>query len=419
MSACLIAGILLSQFASAPPPLTDPPDDKFAQDEAIRLALRRQLTDVKFERTPFRKVIAKLRGLLGVNIHVQWRLLDDNGVSPDEPVTVTLKRVSGRRLLRLILDDMEFPTLGFEIRRGVLVVSMLEALQSTMTVRTYSIRNLIRPKRDPALTVDWSSDELKERANMIASAIVELVLPDSWNVNGGTGSLSIDDGLMIIRQPPFVHGQVKALLAALHKVPSGTSHPVDPPSADVIAQDQAIQASLNRVLPTISLDQTTLQDTFDWLRSMLDANMHVEWRKLEDQGVKRDGKVTTKLANVTLERVLQQILSDAFGSLEFEIIDGVLIISTAERLNRRTTLWIHDSAPPAKTDARRDDLLNVITDSAEPDSWMVNGGIGTIRFINDRLVARNYTDAHIQIERLLTELRRHNTVDPPTGGAKP
>ena len=98
------------------------------------------------------------------------------------------------------------------------------------------------------------------RANKIASALVDLVEPDSWNVNGGTGVLSIDDGLLIIRQPPFVHGQVKALLAALHKVPNGAGHSVDPPSADIIAQNQAIQASLSHVLPTISLGQTTLQD---------------------------------------------------------------------------------------------------------------------------------------------------------------
>ena len=422
MSVYVIAGILLSEIAFIPEP---PPhrlcaaDDKFAHDEAIRLALRRPLTDVTFEHTPFRQVIQKLRGLLGVNMHVQWRLLDDNGVSADDPVTLALERVSGGRLLRLILDDIDDPTLGFEIQRGVLVVSTFESLQQTRTLRTYSLRNLISPKRDPALKLDWSSGELKARANQIASTLIDLVAPDSWNVNGGTGVLKTDDGLLIIRQSPHVHAQMKALLAALQNAPSGGSHSLQRPSADELSQERAIRASLQRVLPTVSLTSVMLQDAFDWLRLMLDANMHVEWRQLESRGAQRDEKVKLELRNVTLERVLEQLLSDASAELAHEIIDGVLIISTAERLNRRMTLRIHDSAPPAKSDARRAELLDLITDTVEPDSWIVNGGIGTIRFINDRIVARNHSRAHAQTDRFLAELRRHNAVAPPAGSAKP
>ncbi|MCH7871524.1 MAG: hypothetical protein IID33_07470 [Planctomycetes bacterium] len=390
-------------------------DDKFARNEAIRIALRRPLSDVTFEQVPFREVIDKLRGLLRVNIHVQWTLLDDNGISAKTPISVTLKRITGERLLRLILDDVGVDVeLGFAVRDGVLVVSLQEALSRTMSLRTYSVRHLILANRDPALSVDWSGEELKARAERFTSTMVDLVIPDSWVVNGGAGAIEMEEGLLIILQVSEIHAAIKGLLQALRDVPGAGSLWVKPKSEVALTQQRAIHDALNRVQPSVSLTDATLKDALDWLRLMLDVNMHVEWRRLKSAGVRPDLRVELRLKDVSLKRILDQLLSDpSAAELSYATIDGVLIISTAEHLNQALSLRVHEVSDLAPDEARRQRLVQLVTDSVDPDSWMVNGGLGTVAFIADRLVLRNGTRAHAVLDKLLTQMRAHRAAAKP------
>ncbi len=51
-------------------------------------------------------------------------------------------------------------------------------------------------------------------------------------------------------------------------------------------------------------------------------------------------------------------------------------------------------------------ILQLIVDSIEPDSWQVNGGYGgDISLINDSLVVAHTREVHVEIERLLAQLR--------------
>lgn len=413
MRMSMSSGIVLFAVACASVPssasASPTVDNKFARNEAIRIALRRPLSDVTFERTPFREVVEKLRGLLRVNIHVQWAVLDDNGISAKTPVSVTLKRITGERLLRLLLEDIdEDVELGFVVQDGVLVVSTREALLSPRSLRTYSVRHLILAKRDPSLPLDWSGDKLNARAQRFALAMVDLVAPDSWTVNAGEGSLEMDEGLLIIRQAPAIHARIKALLAALRDVPSRGSLWIDRKSEVATTEQRAIHAALERVQPTISLCDTTLTETLDWLRQMLGVNMHVHWRRLESAGVRPDARVEIQLKSVTLRRVLEQLLSDvSVSNLAYAAIDGVLIISVAEHLNGAMSLRVHDVSDLAPDDARRERLVNLLFRTVEPESWNVNGGRGTARIIANRLVVRNGRRAHTVLEKLLTQMRAH------------
>lgn len=49
--------------------------------------------------------------------------------------------------------------------------------------------------------------------------------------------------------------------------------------------------------------------------------------------------------------------------------------------------------------------ITIITQSVEPDSWIANGGIGTVQAYVDSIVVRNNVNAHRMVTRLLNDLR--------------
>lgn len=97
------------------------------------------------------------------------------------------------------------------------------------------------------------------------------------------------------------------------------------------------RAALDRVLPEMKFTNVTLTDAMEFLRDVSGANLHVNWKSLEETGVTRDTNVNVRLRSVPLRKVLTVMLNDAAGgdNLTYYVDEGVIEITTRELADRK------------------------------------------------------------------------------------
>src|SRR3954469_25002836 len=98
------------------------------------------------------------------------------------------------------------------------------------------------------------------------------------------------------------------------------------------SQQAVANASLNRLLPEVKFQGSSLKDCFDFLRDVSGANIHVNWRALEAAGVTGDTPVNVRLREVPLRKVMNVLLSEsgAGGILTYYVSEGVIEVTTTE-----------------------------------------------------------------------------------------
>ena len=280
---------------------------------------------------------------------------------------------------------------------------------------------------------------------IVASLLAVVALAQSSQVGQSGGGAATGSGQNVAAAHITTDPQVERFAVENDAIWSALRGPLRPLNINDMPLDQAIETIL---------DQSPIR------------NRHVRWQVLIDQGVPRDKPITAKLRDSTLQRALELVLDEAGGAdlrLEFEPVDGVLTISTGEDLCRRLEVRVYpigdlisgdltlmrkrlatvrekpagisDVASLAEThrraamdrmsaaaavsrpaDEQRGETeswqeeavaatITLIHGSIEPDSWIENGGVGSIRGFADSLVIRNYPRAHRAVSRLLNDLR--------------
>jgi hypothetical protein len=174
----------------------------------------------------------------------------------------------------------------------------------------------------------------------------------------------------------------------------------------------AAKAGLDRVVPGINFTGVTFQDAIEFIRDVTGANIFVNWRAIETAGIDRNSPVNMKLRNVKLSRVLSLVLTEASSNkstLNWQLDDGVIMISTVEDLGRRTIIRVYDIRDlldPQQIDKKGTILMNLVMGAVAPDSWIESGGkAGTCKFLDGHLIITQTRDSHTAIENLLAQLR--------------
>jgi len=89
------------------------------REASIRAALE-QKTDIKYIEKPFSGVFDDLQQRHAINIQLDLRALDDANIPRDTPVSKSIKGVTLRSALNLLLDDLD---LTYVIQNGVLKIT--------------------------------------------------------------------------------------------------------------------------------------------------------------------------------------------------------------------------------------------------------------------------------------------------------
>ncbi|HEV2296451.1 MAG TPA: hypothetical protein VGR35_21585 [Tepidisphaeraceae bacterium] len=223
--------------------------------------------------------------------------------------------------------------------------------------------------------------------------------------------------------------------------------------------DQATQLLLERRLPELKLDAVPFSDVIDALRDLTNANIFVNWRALEAEGVDRAAPVTARLRDVRFSKALDTILADVGGgtvTLGYTIDEGVITISTVTDLARNTLTRVYDirdliieipdfiDAPQFQLqssqtsgggggggggqslfgggqfgeegdETEREALITEITEliqeTVDPESWREAGGsVGSIRVLGGNLIVNQTPENHRSLQGLLEQLRESQSI---------
>lgn len=165
--------------------------------DMIRDALREVVDEVSFNQMPLSGVIAELGKKLEFDFKLDEKSLEQENLTPDEPITLELKSMSLRNTLYHVLEPLQ---LAYEIDHDVLVVRTKGMIKGQ--VRTYDL-SVILPDNSTA-----------EQLMQIIERSIE---PDSWQAAGGNSTCDVFGSLLVVQAPDSIHEQIEELLRLLSK----------------------------------------------------------------------------------------------------------------------------------------------------------------------------------------------------------
>jgi Flp pilus assembly secretin CpaC len=213
-------------------------------------------------------------------------------------------------------------------------------------------------------------------------------------------------------------------------------------------EDRRVLSDLESRRIPASFTDNALEDVIDFIATVTNLNLDVDWDSLADIGVDPDTLITLNLqplpARVVLDRVLDRASPDAFSRAGWAVQDGVLVVASEDALRQNTFIVIYDVQDllfrvPSFTEVptlnlgaiqqggggggqrtqitvedsdelTREELLAKIIDivqtNIDTDGWADNGGTtGQIQDLNGNLIVTNTAKNHRQISSLLNQLR--------------
>ncbi len=173
----------------------------------IEQALRGQLNahGLDFTDTPLEEVVGFIQESYGIPVQLHTTALEEIGIDPQEPVTVSLHGISLRSALRLMLKHLG---LTYVIYHEVLMITTPEEAEAELLTCVYDVRDLMVGPTDVG------------GADALVDTIVKCISTDTWKENGG-GEAAIEflkPGLLVIAQTRAVHEQIRGLLETIRNV---------------------------------------------------------------------------------------------------------------------------------------------------------------------------------------------------------
>jgi hypothetical protein len=207
-----------------------------------------------------------------------------------------------------------------------------------------------------------------------------------------------------------------------------------------------VAGPLDRRVPEVKFDALTFSDALGYFRNATHLDFRIDWKEVEASGTYGTTPVTIHLRNMTLRDALEQFLARTNQDLTFEMEGNVVRITTQAMVPRVVKTYdVSDLLPPsarfgppaappqmpytlagtlapASEDAATrteylEEIAKVVSDSIVTESWVSDGGAGTIWVGADRLFVLQTREGHRKIETLLHELHKASAVrawkDPP------
>jgi len=236
----------------------------------VRRKLDDTVPDIKFSEKSFEEVIEYLRDFTGLNIVVNWPVLEAIAVEKEADVSLTMKDVSVKKVIEQVLEQVGGgeAELGYDVDEGVITISSKEDLARRTLLRVYNVEDLLINVPDflPQLAVNFQNigqggggggggggfgggggggggaqqlfgggggpggggagglaEEGRDTVNV--DALIELIQqtidPETWRAGGGNiGSIRALRNQLIVTQTSTAHQQLRDLLRQLREAHS-------------------------------------------------------------------------------------------------------------------------------------------------------------------------------------------------------
>lgn len=199
----------------------------------VRRALSARIEGVKFEEASLADVLNTLRDMTDANLHVNWRALEAINITRETPITLELRNVPLRQVLRMTLAEASAEgLLTFYADEGVVEITTRELADQKLITKVYPVRDLVLHVPDfneppefnlaqtnsggrgggggQSLIGNTGNRETKAsieraRGEELVQTIMQTVRPDAWRENGGTASIRFFDGHLVVTAPRSVH----------------------------------------------------------------------------------------------------------------------------------------------------------------------------------------------------------------------
>lgn len=185
-----------------------------AKEQAIVKALNTVMS-VNYDNARFEDVIQDLSNKMGQPIVIDRAALNDAQITSDTPVSLKLRGVTARTVLRKVLGDNG---LSYVVKNEVMQVLTAEKAKEMMVTRTYYLGDLLAGGQFAQAGIRFNPglDQIQAMQNVlnIIGIIQSSLDPQSWQANGGMGTITFVGGQMalVIRQSAEVHGMLGGLI---------------------------------------------------------------------------------------------------------------------------------------------------------------------------------------------------------------
>jgi hypothetical protein len=194
-----------SVASSSPPvavraPCASVPAYKLKPAEERIFCMLEKPTTLDFVEQPLTEVIQYLKDLHEIEIQIDSKALEEEGITTDTPITRNLQGITLRSALHLMLKDLDMTSV---ITDEVLLITTVTQAKEMLYLREYPIGDLL------------SGDKEGKDKEQLLEIVTSLIRPDSWNKGGGPGDAKIFRKKLLIMHQQAVHQEISDLLTML------------------------------------------------------------------------------------------------------------------------------------------------------------------------------------------------------------
>jgi hypothetical protein len=249
-----------------------------------------------------------------------------------------------------------------------------------------------------------------------------------WQDEGGTASIEVLNGVMVMTQTPEGHRKVSEFLRLLHEAGA-----IKFDATDALPKETALQTRTRDQLAKkidVAFAKTPLIDALKVVSEKTGLNFAI------DPDIAANGfDLSTRHADLkgkpqSAECVLDQILQEEFG---YTVEDGFVLVTTRHRQWQRLTVglyrvWTKDGRPlgvakdsPFDPNEIKDLLYRIVNQAVSPGvaGWQDEGGPAALCFYNDTLAVTQSPRGQQQIESILRRLAEKGVLGAGSGEAFP
>jgi hypothetical protein len=190
---------------------TEKNEESAISREELRLlnSLQKRIS-VEFSETPLKDVIKEIAKRAEVNVFVDARALEDEGVTTQSKITASARAVRLSTLLDLVLGSLQ---LDYVVADEVIKITSRTRARGEPVTVTYAVADLIvRFENGQAVPNPEAEHDLIDQ-------IAETISPETWDRKGGKGGIRIfqPTGSLVIRQVTDVHDEIAEFLSQLRR----------------------------------------------------------------------------------------------------------------------------------------------------------------------------------------------------------
>jgi hypothetical protein len=212
-------------MAEVPMPATPRAVKEINAKEEAEALLRKQLVQrvsLDFNDTPLQEVAHILAEQLIIQIVLDLPRLEEVGITTDSLISYQVRNVTGLSALKLMLEKYG---LGYVVRDEVLLITSLEAAENELVIRVYNVSDLIQKeatRTSPTDKQEAANQNASDSSATIPTTRLEEIIsnsvePNSWSMNGSTGTIYEYNGLLIVAQNERIQKKIAELLAMMRE----------------------------------------------------------------------------------------------------------------------------------------------------------------------------------------------------------